>query len=139
MAVVGRGREKKAVLEPGGQESEGLAELAVFTERRRHEVVAFVHDQQIPREMGRSFGRRAGGKELLPYVRLPEIVVGRDDPGKRSPRVGIDAELSAMAFRGLTVDHLEGQRELLPEFLLPLVTERGGCENEDATDAAPEQ
>ena len=40
---------------------------------------------------------------------------------------------------GLTVDHLEGQRELLPEFLLPLVTERGGCQNEDAPDTAAEQ
>ena len=72
---VRRGREKKAVLEPGAQEAEGLAELAVFAERRRHEVVALVHDQQVPREMGRSLGCRAGRKELFPYVRLPEVVV----------------------------------------------------------------
>jgi len=123
----------------GAISPEHPAELAVLAEGRRHEVVAFVHDQQVPWEMGRSVRGPARGKKLFPYVRLPEVVVGRDDPAERAPRVGVDPEPAAQLLRRLAVDHLEGQRELLPELLPPLVPERGGGENENAADAAPKQ
>ena len=51
VSVVGRGGEEEAVLELRSHQPQHAAQLAVLAERRGHQVVAFVHDQQIPGKM----------------------------------------------------------------------------------------
>ena len=51
VAVVRGGGEKEPVLELRRHKTQHPAKLAVLTERRRHQVVALVDDQQIPGQM----------------------------------------------------------------------------------------
>jgi len=66
-------------------------------------------------------------------------VVRRDDAVEGTPGVGVHAEFSAETVGRFPVHDLEAQRELVAEFVAPLVAERGGGKNEDAPDAAAEQ
>ena len=66
-------------------------------------------------------------------------MVGRDDAAEGPPRIGVHAELPAESFGRPAVDHFKGQRELLPEFLLPLIAKGRRCQNEDSADAPPEE
>ena len=70
MAVVRRGRKEQAVLELRCDQAQSPAEFTVFPERRGHEVVTLVDDQEIPRQVRRPFGGTTGGEELLADVRL---------------------------------------------------------------------
>ena len=46
--LCGVAEEKEAVLELGRHQTQHSAQLAVFAEGRRHQVVALVDDQQVP-------------------------------------------------------------------------------------------
>ena len=127
------------MLESRCHQSQGAAQLAVLPERRRHQVVAFIDDQQVPRQVRGPFRGMAGRQELLAHVRLAQIVVGRDDTVERTPRIGVHAEAPARTVGLVAVHHLEAKRELLPQLVAPLPAQRGGGEHQDAADASPEQ
>ena len=139
MAVVRGGGEKEPVLELGREAPQHLAKLTVLTEGGRHQVVALVHDEEVPGKMRRPLRGAAGRAELLQHVRLAQVVIGGDDAAERAPGVRVHAEPAAQALGLVAVHHLESERELLPELLLPLSAERGRGEDEDPPDAAPEE
>ena len=137
--VVGGGGKEEAVLELRRHQAQHAAELAVFAERRRHQVVALVDDQQVPGKMWRSLRRAAGGQKLLKHVGLSQVVIRGDDAAERAPGRGVHAEPAAQALRPLAVDHLEPLRELVPQLFLPLLPQRGRREDQDPLDASAEQ
>ena len=139
VAVVGRGGEKQPVLELGRHQPEHLAEPAVFAEGGRHQVVALIDDQQVPGQMGRALRRAAGGQELLQHVRLAQVVIGGDDPAERAPRVGVHPQAAAQALGRRAVHDVEPERELLPEFFLPLPAQRGRGQDQDPSNTAPQE
>jgi hypothetical protein len=59
-----------------------------------------------------------------------------DDAAERAPRVGVHAKAAAKSVRFVAVDEVEGERELVPQFVLPLLAERCGSEHEHALHAA---
>ena len=127
------------MLELRRDEPQRLAQLAVLAQRGRHQVVALVHDQQVPGQVRRSLGNTGRGEELLPHIGLAQVVVGGDDAVEGTPGIGVHAEFSAEAVGRLPVHDLEAQGELVAEFVPPLVAERGRGEDEDAADTAAEQ
>ena len=139
MAVVRGCGEEEPVLELRRHESQHAAKLAVFAERRRHQVVALVDDQQVPGQMRRALRGTAGGVELLLHIGLAQVVVGGDDAAERAPGIRVHAESAAQALGCLAVHDLEPEGELVPELFLPLPAQRRGGEDEDTLDAAPEQ
>ena len=60
------------MLESRRYQSQGAAELAVLAERGRHQVVAFIDDQQVPRQVRGPFRGMACRQELLAHVRLAQ-------------------------------------------------------------------
>ena len=139
VAVVGCGREEQPVLELRRDQPQRAAELAVLAERSGHQVVALVHDQQVPRQVRRALGNAGGGEELLAHVGLAQVVVGGDDAVEGTPRVRVHTEAAAEAVGRLPVHDLEAQRELVAEFVAPLVAKRRRGEDEDAPYAPSEQ
>ena len=139
MAVVGRGREKQPVLESRRHQPQRSAEFAVFAKGGRHQVVALVHDEQVPRQVGRPFGRLTSCEELLAHIRLAEVVIRSDDAAERTPGVGVHAEPPLQPLGALPVHDLEAQRELFPEFVPPLLAQRGGRENQNALNAPSQE
>ena len=120
-------------------DAQGAAQFAVLPERRRHEIVALVHDQQIPRQVRRSLRRAAGRQKLLADIGLAKIVVRGDDPVERPPRIRVHAELASCKVRPMAIHHFEPQRELLPQLVTPLPAERSRGEHQDAPDPPPDQ
>ena len=139
VAVVRGCGEEEPVLELRRHESQHAAKLAVFAERRRHQVVALVDDQQIPRQVRGALGGAAGRQELFQHIGLAQVVVGGDDAAERAPGIRVHAEPAAQALGCLAVHDLEPEGELVPELFLPLPAQRRGGEDEDTLDAAPEQ
>ena len=123
---------------------ERLDELVVLSKRRWEQIVRFIHDEKIPRQLGAwSAGCRvrdsAGRQKLLQDVRLPQVVVGGDNARERSPRVGVQAKspLNGMGFRAVDKIEVEGKFRL--HLALPLLCERRGRENQDPTNAPANQ
>jgi len=58
------------VLELWRQQPEHPTEVAVVPERRRHQVVALVDDQQVPGKVGRALRSPAGCEKLLKDIVL---------------------------------------------------------------------
>ena len=139
VAVVGSRTQEQPVLEVRCHEAERATEVAVLAEGRRHQVVALVNDQQIPRQVRRVRRCSARGDELLEDVVLPQVVVRRDDAAEGTPRIRVHAEAFAKRVRLRAVDQIEVQRELGPHLLLPLRPERGRRQNQHALDAPAQQ
>ena len=133
--VVRRRGEEEPVLEARGDPAQHLAQLAVGAERRRHQVVALVDDQQVPGEARRVFAGAARGEELLLDVGLSQVVVRGHDPAERAPGIRVDAQFPAQLLGPSPVDDLERQRELVVEFVAPLQAQRRRHEDEHPTDA----
>ena len=139
VAVVRGGGEEQPVLELRRHQAQHPAQVAVFAEGRRHQVVAFVDDQQVPGQMRGALRGAAGGEEVLQHVGLAQVVEGGDDAAGRAPGVHVHAEPAAQALGLLPVHHLETERELVPKLLAPLPAQRRRGEDEHVPDAAPEQ
>ena len=126
------------MFKPWSQVAQHLGQVTVFAEVRRHQVVRFVDDQQVPGQLGAlvSLRRSTVGDELLQHIRLSQVVIRGNDPGQCAPRVGIKPHLLLQAMGGGLVHDVEAQRELLFHFLLPLSAQ--GCWRDDQhpTDAA---
>src|SRR5271157_1177146 len=109
------------------------------------EVMALVHDQQVPRSMGRHAApvglRFSAGrlKELGQHVGHSEIVHRRDDSRERFPGVRVDAQAAAKLKGRFAVDDLEFEVELPTKLILPLALKHGRTEDQDPADSPPEQ
>ena len=114
MAVVWGGGEEQPVFEVRCDQAQGLAKVAVFAERRRHQVVAFVHDQEVPGQMRGARWRTAGREELLTHVGLAQVVVRRDDAAERGPGVGVHAQAAPQLFGALPVHDIEPSARTSP-------------------------
>jgi hypothetical protein len=75
MAIVRCGAKEQAMLELWCDKAQHTAEIAVLPKRRRHQVVAFIDNKKVPRQMRRSIGRSTGSKKLIENVFLPKIMV----------------------------------------------------------------
>lgn len=126
------------MLEEGNDLPEHLGEIAFLPHRRGREVVRLVHDQEVPRQVDRSFGRPARRAELLQDVRLLQVMVGSNDSLICPPRICVEADPLAQSLRLGPVDDVEGERELLPHLLPPLGPQGGRAEDQDAADPAAE-
>lgn len=139
MAVVGRGAEEQAVLELGRQQAQHAAQIAVVAERRGHQVVAFIDDEQIPGQVRRTFRRPAGGQELGENILLPQVVIGGDDAAEGTPGVRVHAKAAVQRVGLGPVHEVERQGELLPHLVAPLETERRRGQDQDALDPPPQE
>ena len=75
MPVMRRCAEEEFMLEVGGDLPEHLAEAAIVAKRRRHQVMALVHDQKVPWQIRRVLGRLTGRAELLKDIVLTKVVI----------------------------------------------------------------
>ena len=132
VAVVRRRAQEQPVLESRRDQAQHPAQVAVLTEGRRHQVVTLVDNQQVPRQVRRSFGRVRRGQELLEHVVLPQVVVGGDDAAERAPGISVHPHPTPQFEGGIAIDQIEGERELLPHLVAPL-----GAERRQASGQAP--
>ena len=146
LAVVRRGRGEKPMLEQEADFPQHSGTLACTPAALRGEVMALVHDQQVPRGVGHraaigfGIGADAGClKELLQHVGHSQVIHRRDDSWKCLPRVRVDAHATAKLEGGVGVDDLEIQVELPPHFVLPLPLEHGRADDEDSADSSSQQ
>ena len=147
LAVVRRGRGEDAVLEEEADLPQHPGPLAGPAAALRGEVVALVHDQQVPRSVGRRaiavrLGIRPGPgrlEELLQHVGHPQVVHRRDDAGEGFPGVRVDPQAAAKLEGRVRVDDLEVEVELAAQLVLPLPLEHRRAEDEDAADAPPQE
>src|SRR5260370_1026830 len=84
VAIVRGGRQKELVLKERRDLPERLDELVVLAERRGEQIVGFVNDEKIPRQLstwatGSRIGDTTGREKLLQDVRLAQVIVGRDN------------------------------------------------------------
>ena len=136
VAVVRGGGEEQAMLELRRHLAQHPAQATVLAHGRRHQVVALVHNEQVPRQVRGTIGRLAGGEEALEHVRLAQVVVGGDDAAEQAPRVRVHAQLAACGFGALAIHHLEIEGELLLQFVAPLRAERCRREHQHPANAA---
>ena len=101
--------------------------------------MAFIEDEKVPGEMRRSVGRPRSSMKLLEDIFLSQIMVRRDDPAERTPRICVKAEAFSEVISFLTVHEVELKRKTLPHFVAPLETERRRRKNQNASDATPKQ
>ena len=69
--------------------------------------MCFVHDQQVPGEVGAVLVRLGSGAKFFEHVCLAEIVVGGNDARKLPPRVGVWSEALADVERLWVVDDVD--------------------------------
>ncbi|OPZ41969.1 MAG: hypothetical protein BWY94_02264 [Actinobacteria bacterium ADurb.BinA094] len=127
------------MLEARREQAHHAAEVAVLAERRRHEVMALVDDQQVPRKVRRALPGSGRRHELLEHVVLTQVVVRGDDAAERPPWTRIHAETAPQRRRLVAVDEVEPQRELLPHLVAPLQAQRGRREDQHPPYASADQ
>ena len=119
------------MLEARRDDAKHATQVAVLAERRRHQVVALVNDQQVPRQVRRALRRVRRGKELLEDVVLPQVVIGRDDAAEGAPGFASMPIRRRSAKVSSAVDQIKGQGELRP------TSRRAtGCEAMQASESA---
>ena len=127
------------MLEVRRQDAEHLGQFALLPKRRRHQVVNLIHDEKIPRQMGRTVRYAAGSDKRLQNIRLLQVVERRDNPGERPPGICIEAKPSSKAVRLVAVNNVERQGKLVIHFLLPLRPERRWRQDKDTPNAPADQ
>lgn len=65
--------------------------------------------------------------------------IGRGDAWKDAPRIGVQTKALLECVGFWPVDDVEGQREFLLHLLSPLVSQRRRADDQDASDAPPNQ
>ncbi len=118
VAVVGRGREEKPVLEPRGEVADGAGDLrvdGVLLAAGRGGVVRFVEDQQrAAAEIAQPVAERAG----IGFV--DQQAMRDQEAGVGGPRVDAEAAFPADSLHVVFVEDLERQAEAAFELVLPL-------------------
>jgi hypothetical protein len=106
--------------------------------------VRFIDNQQVPRKLCLwtttcRVRCTASSEELLQNIRLPKVIVGSNDARVGSPRIGIkaDSPLERMGF--CPVDEIKVESKLGLHFPLPLLTERGRGQNQNAAHSTTDQ
>ena len=96
-----------------------------------------INNQQVPWPLGSLMGVRgaAVGNELLQYVRLAQVVIGGDDSGQCTPRVGFQAHIFLKLVGGRLVDDVKAEGKLVLHLLLPLRAQRCWREDQHTPDA----
>ena len=132
VAVVGGGGEEEAVLEVGGDLSDGLGPLGVggvAAHGGGGHVVHLVDHQDVERAGVGDLGGEGLAEEAERALGL-HPVERRDHPGVAGPRVGPDPPAAPQLLDESGVDDLEVEAELLLHLDLPFELQRGGADDE---------
>ncbi len=142
VTVVRCSAQEDAVLAQRRQATQHLAQVAVLPQGCGHEVMAFIHNQQIPRKSRQWPGlllRLGRGMELFLDIRLTQVVVRGHDAVGRAPRIGVWPQFTAHRVGAVAIDHIEVQRKFVPHFIAPLQAQGGRTKDQHALHAPPPQ
>ena len=121
LTVVGRGRHQQKVAGDGPQrlaKQEALGLVDLVAEVAGRELVGFVHDDQVPLREHELFLQVFGSRQLI-------------DAGDQQVEV-VEGVAAAGLLDLLTREQREREAELLEHFVLPLLDQRAGRDDEHA-------
>jgi hypothetical protein len=141
MTIVRSRRQKQLVFKKRTDFPQYLYKLVVLPERRRQEIVGFINNQQILRELCLGTAtckvrRVTRCKELLQNVGLPKVIVGSDNARVCSPGIGIKAYSALKRMRFCPIDEIKIKGELGLHLPLPLLSEGCWGQDQDPANAA---